>query len=71
MFFIFDKYIARPIDLELMFLAEYASYCTSSTSTTMKRKHASVIRYIQYNEHKDPDNFLGRKGCYLSLIEKL
>ena len=61
MFFIFDKYIARPIDLEHMFLAEYASYYTSSTSTTMKRKRTSVIRYIQYNEHKDPDNFLGKK----------
>ena len=61
MFFIFDKHIARAIDLEHMFLDDYYSDYTSSTSTTMKRKHDFDICYIQYNEHKDLDNFVGRK----------
>ena len=58
---VIDKYIARPEMFASICLAEYVAFYTWGCAKVKKRRKPHIIRYVRFNEHKDPENYYREK----------
>lgn len=54
---IIDKYIDRPKNLDALSLVEFVSYYNVMKKKNSKRLRPLIIRYVNFNKHKDHENW--------------
>jgi hypothetical protein len=54
--FVINKYLDRPKTLHNLALSEFVAYYNSNNHDFKKRRTPLIIRYVNYNKHRDLEN---------------